>query len=73
MESSCDPSIGRFSVKLMKDFFMISTDSSAHASMIHCKMVLLGGTFKLPAAVSSCIPVGLNHSSYFSVQEALNG
>ena len=41
--SFCNPSIERFNAHHVKDFLMMSIDSSAHASMIHCKRVLLGG------------------------------
>ena len=52
------------------DFFIKSVDKSAHESMIHCNIVLLGGAFKFPSSVSSWIPTVANHSSYFSVYAA---
>ena len=73
IESSCDASTGRFNAQHVKNFLITSVGNSAQASIVHCKTVLLGGSFKFPAAVSSCIPIVPSHSSYFSVQEALNG
>ena len=72
MESSCDASTGRFNTQHVKDFLITSVGKSAQASIIHCKIVL-GGAFKFPAAVSLCISIVPSHSSFFSVQEALNG
>ena len=73
MLSSLDPSTGRFKAHVVKDFLITSACSSAHESKIHCKIALLGGVFKLPEAVSSCMPTVLSQWSYFSVQEGLNG
>ena len=74
IESSCDASTGRFNAQhVMKDFLITSVGNSTQASIIHCKTVLLRSAFKFPAAVSSCIPIVPSYSSYFSVQEALNG
>ena len=66
MLSSLDPSTGRFKAHVVKDFLITSACSSAHESKIHCKIALLGGVFKLPEAVSSCMPTILS-------QEGLNG
>lgn len=51
---------------------MTSVGSSVQESRIHCKMVLPGGAFKFPAAVSSWFPTVSSHSSYFSLQVPLN-
>ena len=71
--SSSEPSTGTFNAQLVNDFLITSVDNSAQESRIHCKIVFLGGAFKFPAAVPSWIPTFASHSSYFSVQDALNG
>ena len=73
IKSSFEPSTGRFKAQLRKKFLITSVGSSAHASRIHYRIALLGGVFKFPAGVSSWILTVPRHSSYFSVQEALNG
>ena len=56
---------------VVKDFLIPSAGISAQESKMHndCKIALLVGVFKLPEAVSSCMPTVLSQWSYFSVQD----